>query len=358
MVGADQSRIQDRGYELEVSPPVGGARRVTGTTYTWTGLTNGVAYTFRVRAYNASPTPSEWSADSAPETPAKAPDAPAAPTAAGVTDGIGKQINVQWAPPNTNGAPISGYELTVLRARVVNRTVAVDGDTTGATVDVDNGVDYTFRVVAINKAGKSTPSADSAVTVAHGKPFQVTSLIVTDNSGGTGFDRRIHYALNPPNDNGMAIVRYEFNYSGGTAVEYSRRPPAARAGPAEPQQRHPYRLRVRACNDMCGEWSALSAAVIPYGLVNTPGARAAKNGARQVTLSWTQPSANGRPIAHLEISINGGGWENVGTGNGSRNVGDGPNQTWQIRVQAVDSAGQRSAIASSERVTPTRRRST
>ncbi len=337
------------GYELEVSPPVGGARRVTGTTYTWTGLTNGVAYTFRVRAYNASPTPSEWSPDSAPETPAKAPDPPAAPTAAGVVAGIGKQMNVQWAPPNTNGAPISGYELTVVRAGAAERTVAVDGDTTPATVDVDNGVNYTFRVVAINKAGKSAPSADSAATVAHGRPFQVTSFSVVDNNGGTGYDRRVRYALNPPNDNGMASARYEFNYSGGDVVNYA----AAATGGFVPNLTNgtAYRLKVRACNDMCGEWSAQSAAVTPYGPVNTPGAGAAKNGARHVTVSWSQPAANGRPIARLEISLNGGGWENVGTGNGNRTVGDGPNQTWQIRVRAIDSAGQVSAIASAQAAT-------
>jgi len=48
----------------------------------------------------------------------------------------------------------------------------------------------------------------------------------------------------------------------------------------------------------------------------------------------------------LEISIDGGGWENVGRGSGSRTVGDGNNQTHTINVRSINSVGTAGPVAS------------
>jgi hypothetical protein len=330
-------------YEIEVSPNVGGVKTATATSVVWTGLTNGAAYRFRVRAFNGAKKPSEWSAFSAPEVPAKAPEPPAAPTAAGVTDGIGEQIVVNWAAPATNGAVITGYQLLVLRGGATDQTINTDGDTTQATVTVENGVAYTFRVIATNKAGPSEPGAASADTIAHGRPFPVGSFTVADNSGGTGYDRRIYFDVPPPSDNGLAISNYEFDYTGDGGTDFTSPGPTGYVTGVN--NGAAYQLRVRACNDMCADWSPPSATVTPYGPVPTPGAGASRAGL-QVNLSWSPPGTNGRPLNRLEIRIDGGGWENVGTGGGSRSVGNGPNQTHSIEVRAFDSAGQVSGVAS------------
>jgi hypothetical protein len=335
-------------YEVDISPAVGAPRQTTGTSLEWDGLVNGSSYTFRVRAYNRSAKPGDWSPASAPEIPARAPDAPAAPTAAGVANGVGQQIVVQWQPPATNGAPIITYQVTVLRAGAVIGTQTVDGDLTQTTVDVTNGVDYTFRVVAVNKAGASVPSGPSVATVAHGKPFPVTSFTVSDNSGGTGYDRQVAYTATPPNDNGMAISHYELNYSGTTSADASGGASGFVGGLVNGQS---YQLKIRACNDMCGDWSALSGVVVPYGPVQTPGAGAAKSGSRQILLSWSPPGTNGRPLNRVEINIDNGGWANIGLAPGTRLVGNGPNETHSIQVRAFDSAGQASAIATASATT-------
>ena len=330
-------------YQVEISPAVSGPRTVSGTTLAWDGLANGASYTFRVRAYNAAANPSDWSGFSAPETPAGVPLAPDAPSATGVNDGIGEQMVVRWAPPATNGAPVIAYTVSMLQGGGLVRTVRVDGDATQATVAVTNGVDYTFRVTATNKAGESLPSAPSAPTRAHGAPLPVTSFSVSDANGATGYDRRVYFVVSPPDDNGMPISRYEWNYSGGTATEYAS---GASTGFIDGLTNgQTYTVAVRACNDQCGQWSARSAPVVPYGPVGTPGAGAAKSGSRQVVLSWSPPAPNGRPISRLEISINGGGWENVGPSAGQRVVGDGPNQSYTVQVRAFDSAGQVSGVA-------------
>ncbi|MBT8226806.1 MAG: cadherin-like domain-containing protein [Dactylosporangium sp.] len=325
-------------YEVEVSPAVGGVRQTTATSLIWTGLTNGTGYTFRVRAYNESDQASEWSGYSAPEVPAKAPEPPAAPTSVGVADGVGQQMVVTWSAPLDNGAAITAYRLTVLRAGTVDRTLTIDGDTTQTTVSVVNGVSYTYRLTAVNKAGESVAGAISAGAVAHGRPAKVTALTVSDNSGGTGYDRRLRYDLTPPDNNGMAISRYELNYTGGSAPNLTS---SSSGGFITGLSNGVgYRVKVRACNDMCGEWSNPSGTATPYGPVGTPGASASRSGSRQVRLSWSPPGTNGRPIARLEIRVDGGGWENVGAGSGSRTVGNGPNQTHSVQVRAFDTAGQ------------------
>lgn len=80
-------------YTVEISPAAGGTtqKKVSGTSMTWTGLTNGTSYRFRIQASNKHEDPSEWGSYSTPTIPAGAPSNIAAPTvnkdkaAAGVT---------------------------------------------------------------------------------------------------------------------------------------------------------------------------------------------------------------------------------------------------------------------------------
>jgi hypothetical protein len=332
------------GYEVEISPPVGGAKSVTATSVVWSGLTNGSAYTFRVRARNSNLI-SDWSGWSAPEIPAREPDQPDAPTAAPVVDGIGEQIVVNWEAPAANGAPISSYRLAVFRNGTRERTITVPGDVTTATVPVDNGVQYRFRVIAVNKAGPSPESGPSPVIVAHGDPFPV----VTHTYSATGVDRQVTYTIAPPGDNGMAISRYDFDINNDGAPD--RTGTAATGFVTGLTNGTTYTIRVRACNTGCGQWSAPGNAVVPYGPPNTPNAGAAKQGSTQIVLSWSHNGANGRPLDHMEIRINGGGWENVGLSGGSRTVGDGHNQTHRIEVRVFDTTGQVSATASAQATT-------
>jgi large repetitive protein len=329
-------------YLIQISPPISAPVQVTGTHMVWTGLTNGTSYTFRIKAYNDAPNGSTWSAFSSPEIPAAAPDAPLAPTAAGVADGIGKQMVVDWQPPNNNGAPITAYDLSVYRAGSLVQTLAEDGDSTRTTVSVENGVSYTFRITATNKAGVSKQSAASAAQVAHGKPSVVTSFSVTDHSGSTGYNGAVKYTLSAPNDNGMAITTYQFTYSGGSVDASSSSTSGTISGLTNGQS---YSFKVRACNDMCGDWSAASSSVSPYGPPPQPNVSGAASGTTQVQFTWSSGGTNGRPIDHMSVSVDGGGWQSKAVSS-SLLVGNGPGQTHSIQVRAVDSAGQQSSVAS------------
>ncbi|GIH05585.1 hypothetical protein Rhe02_36520 [Rhizocola hellebori] len=181
------------------------------------------------------------------------------------------------------------------------------------------------------------------------KPGVVTTFAVLDHNGGTGLDRRLSFSLTAP-PSPLAIVRYEFDYTGdGTPDATST---ATTGFLTDLVNGTAYAVRLRACaSQVCGDWSAASPPQQPFGPVPKPAAGAAKSGATQINLTWSSAGSNGRPLARLEIRVDGGGWESVGTSNGNRLVGNGYNQTHSIEVRAVDTMNQVSSSASASATT-------
>ena len=162
------------GFEDDVRTGTTVVRTVTGlnrntTSTVITGLTNGTAYNFVVRAVNAVGTGPD-SAASDPVTPATA---PSAPTIGSVVGG-NAQATVTWtAPANDGGSPVTGYRVTILRlssaaanATVRNRTTStLLGPTVRSRSFTLPGSNYRFQVVAVNANGVGAPSARSSNVV-------------------------------------------------------------------------------------------------------------------------------------------------------------------------------------------------
>jgi Ca2+-binding RTX toxin-like protein len=135
------------------------------TSLNVTGLTNGTAYTFDVRAVNGAGTGTA-SARSVAVTPTApvtgtAPGAPAigAPTAGNAT------ATVRWtAPTATGGSAITGYSVRAYAGTgtTVFRTQAVGVATSAVITGLTNGTAYTFDVRAVNAVGTGAASARSA----------------------------------------------------------------------------------------------------------------------------------------------------------------------------------------------------
>ncbi|MGT2462379.1 fibronectin type III domain-containing protein [Sinomonas atrocyanea] len=198
-------------YNLEISPPPAngapGKQGVTGTSTTWTGLTNGVQYTVRVQAVNNAPQPSDWSPYSAPVSPAAPPGQPAAPVAQSAPSlGSTAQVSVSWQEPVTNGDAISAYYVTMSGGGGADRTQKVAGTSTTATFDAPTSqTPYTFTVQAENKAGKGSVSPPSAPRRAVGKLGSVTNVTATPaNTGGTGTQLTVNFT---PSRRASATVR-------------------------------------------------------------------------------------------------------------------------------------------------------
>lgn len=173
-------------YTLMLSPaPPGGSATVTttATSYRFTGLQNGTAYTVQVRAHNRAPDPSGWSGSSGSQTPAAVPDAPAV-AAQRVDNPLGGQITVTWTPGAANGDPVAGYSLRYREAGGAWSAWTDRGSATSWAFDAArNGVAYDFEVTARNKAG--TGPAGTANATAFGQPSAPRDVAVT-GSGATG----------------------------------------------------------------------------------------------------------------------------------------------------------------------------
>ena len=138
------------GYLVSAAP--GGATCSTNgaTSCAVSGLAPGTIYTLSVVAINRI-------GDSSPGVASYEPQAisPDAPLDVAVTGQNGDAV-VTWAPPTTGGGKIIGYDVTVTGSSAHCSTT---GATTCTLSGLEDGVSYTFNVVAITASGTSSPSA-------------------------------------------------------------------------------------------------------------------------------------------------------------------------------------------------------
>lgn len=156
-------------YTVDVQP--GESTNAAASPFTYTGLTNGTQYRFRVKACNAIGC-SEYGGWSSYVTPSTVPGKPGAPSASA---GNGS-ATVTWSAPSTGGSAITEY--------------TIDADPGGSKTDnasplnytgLSNGTSYRFRVRACNAngcgswsnwSGSVTPVAPKVATLSKGSSAQ------------------------------------------------------------------------------------------------------------------------------------------------------------------------------------------
>ena len=134
-----------------------GAQVATGSSspIRVTGLLSNTAYTFQIKAVNASGE-SAYSSASTSVTATTVPATPAAPSASSPSAGVDR---VTWTAPSTGGKTITNYHWESSDGK--------SGDTTSTTVDVsqEQGTAQTYTVYATNANGNSgTSNASNSVT--------------------------------------------------------------------------------------------------------------------------------------------------------------------------------------------------
>lgn len=148
------------------------------TKYTASGLREGIAYRFRVRASNDQgdgewlTTPTSVSLN----RPVVAPSTPEKPLRVVPVDDT--SANLSWrAPFDDGGSPICQYVLEASHDKTATwEEIAVSKDTTFKATNLVSDATYTFRVSARNEAGKtsealySVPYKPNAPPTAPGKP--------------------------------------------------------------------------------------------------------------------------------------------------------------------------------------------
>ena len=145
----------------------------TAVTETVTGLTNGTTYDFEIRAIGDSGAVSHPASTSG--TPSTVPDAPTLSATAGYGN-----IVLSWTEPSDNGgAAISGYRIE--RENDDGTWSAARSNLPGTVLTwtasgLQNAVEYTYRIFAINVAGDSDWTSASARTLAN--PIQAPAAPV------------------------------------------------------------------------------------------------------------------------------------------------------------------------------------
>jgi chitodextrinase len=280
-----------------VTPAINGVAQTpqtfnsTATTQTITGLANGTRYTFRVNAVDANgPGP-----DSDPSAAVNV-GAPTKPTGVAVTAGGDSRVTLAWTPPaSTNGATITGYEITASRS--AGDTTTTVGAANGATVTgLVNGSVYTFRVGATSDRGDGEVSSPTA-------PFTVGLPGAPSHVAAKPGNRTALVTFKKPTTGNLNVSSYVIQaYEGSTlsqTASFSNSTTQTFTGLSNGLA---YKFRVRAVtNGGNGPYSPFSSLIV-VGAPTAPGAPRVTPGSGSAVLHWTTAAANGAAIKKYVVT--------------------------------------------------------
>ena len=247
----------------------------TPLTCTVPGLTNGVAYTFTVRASNGAYT-SDASASSVAVTPKTVPGAPTLSAATSSTTSPGS-ATVTVTPPGSNGGDsIISYTVT---SSPGGFTCTVLAPNTSCTIEgLTPGVAYTFTAVARNSVpGTSAASVASNSITPIAKPSAPTNVIAAAG------DEEATISFTAPSANGSPITSYKVIALTIDGVPISPEKSCTPAGTATSctitglDNERPYTFTVTATNAVDTSFASTASAVTtpkdrfpPNLLINGP----------------------------------------------------------------------------------------
>lgn len=316
------------------------------------GLSSGTSYEFTVFAVNSDVT-SSASTTSEPTIVVGLPSAPTNVTGVlGTTTISGTvyaSVSVSFtAPTSDGGAPVTGYTI-VSTPDFVDISGSSSGSGTSSPIVVtglSNGVTYTFRVVATNANGRSSPSAASA---------GFTPAVVPDPPTGVTAVRGNAQAIvqfTPPfNNGGAAITQYTATASPGGATATGSSSPLTITGLTNGTA---YTVTVVATNSKGNSIASdPSNSVTPATVPNAPTSVTATTTRRQATISFTAPVTNGgSTIVSYTVTSSSGGFTATGGSSPLTVVDLVFGTAYTFTVVATNGIGNSSASAASNSITP------
>nr|MDT0659751.1 fibronectin type III domain-containing protein [Micromonospora sp. DSM 115978] len=281
-----------------------------------------------------------------PPPPPKKPTVskPSAPRSVKASAGNG-EARVSWQPAAANGSAITRYVVTgdgrSFDVGANQRSLEITGLTNGET--------YRFSVHAVNGKGAGPARTSNPVVPTSEVPDAPASVTAQERPDGT-----VLVKWPAANGQGYRITRYAV-----TAVSAGASAPAGESAKTEfvvpagaLEYGNQYAFTVIAINEKGGgsEPSPVSNSVVPFTTPAAPdGLRAATvTGSRgTVSVSWTPPTDNGRPITGYVVQAGENRTEVTDTQTTVGGLGDGQSVT--IRVQAVNEAGAGTAATATAR---------
>ena len=249
--------------------------------YTVTGLDNGTAYTFKLRAANASGNGAE--SDEATATPIAV---PAKPTGFTATPGD-RQVALAWTDPDND--TITGWQYAQKTAGKYGAwtTIPKSGATTTAYMvkDLDNDTAYAFKLRAVNASGNGAES-DEATATPIAVPAKPTGLTATPG------DSQVALAWTDPDNDTITGWQYAYKTTGGygawKAVPNSGSDTTAYTVTGLDNDTA-YTFKLRAVNASGNGAESDEATATPIAVPAKPTGLTATPGDGQVALSWTDP---------------------------------------------------------------------
>jgi ELWxxDGT repeat protein len=329
------------------------------TSATVTGLTNGIAYVFKISAINVAG-PGTPSPNSPPVTPRTT---PLEPTAISGTPGNG-QVSLTWTAPSSNGgAAITDYSIRYSAdngATWVRFNDGISPATSATVTGLTNGIPYVFKVSAINVAGPGIPSANSPPVTPRSTPLEPTAITGTPGNGQVSLTWST-----PASNGGAAITDYEVQVSSNNGLTWTTFSDGVSANTAATvtglTNGTAYVFKVRAMNSAGpGNFSTNSSPITPRTVPAVPTGLKVTAGKRSATVAWTAPTNNGGSrIADYVIQYsrnNGTSWttfsDAISISTSALVTGLSPGVSYVFRVAAINDAGTGAFTAKSSAVVP------
>jgi len=282
------------GYVVDYTSVLGTGSVTLGVvnSATITGLVNGTAYTFRVRAVTAFGNGTQ-SAATAALTPLALPGAPTGAFALASS----QSAYLTWtAPQNTGGVPVTGYVIRYTGGGIT-QTVNVGSATPTRVTGLTNGTSYTFAVAAVTAAGTGPFSAASNAVTPGPQPLAPTRLAATAGNGS------VSLRWTASRTRGVSDYLVQYSSDGGVTWQvFDTASSAARATVTGLTNGTTYTLRVAAIvNGVLGNFSVATPRVMPYDRTAKPAVpanlRGASGGSGLYSLQWDAVAGNaGGPV--------------------------------------------------------------
>jgi hypothetical protein len=315
-------------------------------TITVTGLTNGIAYTFTVKATNAN----GISVASDPSNSVTPATVPGLPTGVSATAGNAQATVSFTAPASNGGSAITSYTATSTPGSFTG-TLIQAGSGTITVTGLTNGTAYTFTVKATNAIGTGAASATSN---------SVTYVIVpgapTIGTATAGNAQATISFTAPASNGGSAITSYTATSSPGSFTGTLNQAGSGTITVPGLTNGTAYTFTVKATNAIGTGAASAASNSVTYTVPGVPTIGTATAGNAQATVSFTAPAPNGGPaITSYTATSSPGNF--TGTlnqaGSGTIIVSGLTNGTaYTFTVTATNAVGTCAASTASNSVTP------
>lgn len=312
------------------------------TTCTITGLANGTAYTFTVKATNAWGDSAESAASSA-YTPATLPGAPTGVTG---TRGNG-EVLVSWIAPAANGSAITSYTVTASDpSKTCTATTGSPVVTSCTVTGLTNGTGYSFTVRATNEVGQGAASTASASVTPAAVPSTPSGVVTVrgDTSVAVTWVDSTHPA---------GITNYTVTATPGpvSCTATSGSTGCTLTGLTNGTN---YSITVTANGaDSLTSLPSAAATSTPAGLPGAPGGLTATPGDGSVVLAWSAASANGSAVIDYTVTgAPGGTCTTSGTTCTISGLQNGTTYTFTVTARNAVGTGTASAVATTAPASP------